>query len=64
MQLQAKLPPEEHSSRRRQKEVSFWGRGVPGLSCHLLEASPRRDSFWLLVVSRGGGLAKHLFHGF
>jgi hypothetical protein len=30
----------------------------------LLEASPRRDSFWLFVVSRGGGLAKHLFHGF
>jgi len=24
----------------------------------------RRDSFWLFVISRGGGLAKHLFHGF
>ena len=26
--------------------------------------APRCDSFWLFVVSRGGGLAKYLFHGF
>lgn len=52
------------SNHQLQNELGWSGRGVPGLSYRLLYAVPRRDHFWLFVISHSGGLAKHLFHGF
>jgi hypothetical protein len=66
LQLKNQIAAGGHSSCRRQKEVGSTGPqcGGPALSRHLLEAARRRDSFWLLVFSPGGGLAKQLLHGF